>query len=101
MQAKEDKSENEKHEKICGSGIKRGNDCFHGSFRICGSRIQGRSSGKEDRVQLGTTEIWRLSEYEAEGATVERYSKGSEAVQALKAGQIDCVIIDSQRRRNS
>ena len=26
----------------------------------------------------------------------ERYSKGSEAVQALKAGQIDCVIIDSQ-----
>lgn len=47
-------------------------------------------------VQLGTTGDLEASNYEAEGATVERYSKGSEAVQALKAGQVDCVIIDSQ-----
>ena len=47
-------------------------------------------------VQLGTTGDLEASEYEADGATVERYNKGSEAVQALKAGQVDCVIIDSQ-----
>ncbi len=47
-------------------------------------------------VQLGTTGDIEASEYEKDGATVKRYSKGSEAVQALMAGQIDCVIIDSQ-----
>lgn len=47
-------------------------------------------------VQLGTTGDLEASEYEKDGSTVERYSKGSEAVQALKAGQVDCVIIDSQ-----
>lgn len=52
--------------------------------------------GKKIGVQLGTTGDLEASEYEAEGATVERYSKGSEAILALKAGQIDCVIIDSQ-----
>lgn len=52
--------------------------------------------GKKIGVQLGTTGDLEASEYEAEGATVERYSKGSEAILALKADQIDCVIIDSQ-----
>ena len=47
-------------------------------------------------VQLGTTGDLDASDYEKDGSTVELYSKGSEAVQALKAGQIDCVIIDSQ-----
>ena len=47
-------------------------------------------------VQLGTTGDLDASDYEKDGSTVERYSKGSEAVQALKAGQIVCVIIDSQ-----
>mgnify|MGYP000721715837 CR=1 FL=1 len=47
-------------------------------------------------VQLGTTGDLDASDYEKDGSTVERYSKGSEAVQALKAGQIDCVIIDQQ-----
>ena len=47
-------------------------------------------------VQLGTTGDLDASDYEKDGSTVERYNKGSEAVQALKAGQIDCVIIDSQ-----
>ena len=52
--------------------------------------------GKRIGVQLGTTGDLEASEYEAEGATVERYSKGSEAILALKADQLDCVIIDSQ-----
>ena len=47
-------------------------------------------------VQLGTTGDLAASDYEAEVATVERYNKGSEAIQALLAGQVDCVIIDSQ-----
>lgn len=52
--------------------------------------------GKKIGVQLGTTGDIEASKYEADGATVERYSKGSEAVMALNAGQLDCVIIDSQ-----
>ena len=48
-------------------------------------------------VQLGTTGDLDASDYEKDGSTVERYNKGSEAVQALKAGQIDCVIIDLLR----
>ena len=36
-------------------------------------------------VQLGTTGDIEASEYEADGATVKRYSKGSEAIQALMA----------------
>lgn len=47
-------------------------------------------------VQLGTTGDLAASEYELQGSTVERYNKGSEAIQALLAGQVDCVIIDSQ-----
>ena len=52
--------------------------------------------GKKIGVQLGTTGDLEATEYEAEGATVQRYSKGSEAILALKKGQLDCVIIDSQ-----
>ena len=36
-------------------------------------------------VQLGTTGDLDASDYEKDGSTVERYNKGSEAVQALKA----------------
>ena len=53
-------------------------------------------AGKKIGVQLGTTGDLEASEYEKDGAVVERYSKGAEAIQALKADQIDCVIIDSQ-----
>ena len=52
--------------------------------------------GKKIGVQLGTTGDLEATEYEAEGATVQRYSKVSEAILALKKGQLDCVIIDSQ-----
>ena len=45
-------------------------------------------------VQLGTTGDLTASEYEAQGSTIERYTTGAEAVQALLAGQVDCVVID-------
>lgn len=53
-------------------------------------------AGKKIGVQLGTVGDSTASDYESEGATVERYSKASDAVQALKQGKIDCVIIDQQ-----
>ncbi|MBE5871834.1 MAG: transporter substrate-binding domain-containing protein [Lachnospiraceae bacterium] len=52
--------------------------------------------GKTIGVQLGTTGDIYASDYEAEGSTIERYSKGGDAVLALKKGTIDCVIIDEQ-----
>lgn len=52
--------------------------------------------GKTIGVQLGTTGDIFASEYEEQGSTIERYNKGNDAVQALKQGKIDCVIIDNQ-----
>lgn len=52
--------------------------------------------GKTIGVQLGTTGDIYASDYEEDGSTIERYSKGNDAVLALKQGKIDCVIIDSQ-----
>lgn len=52
--------------------------------------------GKVIGVQLGTTGDIYATDYEAEGSTIKRYNKGGDAVQALKLGQIDCVIIDEQ-----
>ena len=53
-------------------------------------------------VQQGTTgdlyTTWDLAEPE-EGeptATIERYSKGADAVQALITGKVDCVVIDNE-----
>lgn len=53
-------------------------------------------------VQQGTTgdlyTTWDLAEPE-EGeptATIERYSKGADAVQALVTGKVDCVVIDNE-----
>lgn len=53
-------------------------------------------------VQQGTTgdlyTTWDLAEPE-EGeptAQIERYSKGADAVQALVAGKVDCVVIDNE-----
>ena len=49
-------------------------------------------------VQTATTgDIYCTGDIEDEGlGTVERYNKGADAVQALLAGKIDCVVIDSQ-----
>lgn len=52
--------------------------------------------GKTIGVQLGTTGDIFASDYEKDGSVIERYNKGNDAVQALKQGKIDCVIIDSQ-----
>ena len=45
-------------------------------------------------VQLGTTGDIFVSDYEKDGSTIERYNKAADAVQALKLGKIDCVVID-------
>ena len=52
--------------------------------------------GKKIGVQLGTTGDNYASDYEEEGSIIERYNKGADAVQALKQGKIDCVIIDEE-----
>lgn len=56
------------------------------------------AGGKKIGVQTGTTgDILSTSDYEDKDlATVERYNKGADAVQALKQGKIDCVIIDTE-----
>jgi polar amino acid transport system substrate-binding protein len=55
-------------------------------------------TGKKIGVQLGTTgDIDYATPLESQdGTSVERYNKGADAVQALKTGKIDCVIIDEQ-----
>ena len=54
--------------------------------------------GKTIGVQLGTTGDILSTEYEEadDGTKVERFSKGSDAVQSLIQGKIDCVVIDAQ-----
>ncbi len=49
-------------------------------------------------AQRNTTgDLYATWDLEDEGlATVERYSKGADAVQALKTGKVDCVIIDNE-----
>ena len=47
-------------------------------------------------VQLGTTGDIYASDKEADGCTIERFNKGADAVQSLKQGKVDCVIIDEQ-----
>ena len=51
-------------------------------------------TGKTIGVQLGTTGDIYASDIE--GATVEQYNKGFEAVQALSQGKIDAVVIDGE-----
>lgn len=53
-------------------------------------------AGKTIGVQLGTTGDIYASDYEEEGSTIKRFNKGNDAVQSLKTGKVDCVIIDSQ-----
>lgn len=50
--------------------------------------------GKTIGVQQGTT--GDLYATDVEGATIERYAKGMEAVQSLSQGKIDAVIIDDE-----
>ena len=54
--------------------------------------------GAKIGVQLVTTGDIYSSDYEGDeaGTTVERYNKMADAIQALKQGKIDCVIVDEQ-----
>ena len=49
-------------------------------------------------VQRATTgDLYTTWDLEDTGkATIERYSKGADAVQALKTGKVDCVVIDNE-----
>lgn len=51
-------------------------------------------AGKTIGVQLGTTGDIYVED--VEGATIERYNKGFEAVQALLQGKVDAVVIDGE-----
>mgnify|MGYP001455625699 FL=1 len=55
-------------------------------------------TGKKIGVQIGTTGDIYASDYEGdkEGTVVERYNKGTDAIQALKDDKINCVILDEQ-----
>ncbi len=50
--------------------------------------------GKKIGVQMGT--VGMIYADETKDATVERFDKGADAVQALKQGKVDAVIIDSE-----
>ncbi len=55
--------------------------------------------GAKIGVQLGTIgDIYASGDYEGdeEGSSVERYNKIADAIQALKQGKVDCVIVDEQ-----
>lgn len=71
----------------------------------CGGSVSPNSvfsvddlSGKTIGVQMGTTGDIYVSDYESDGSgtKVERYNKGADAVQALKQGKVDAVVIDEQ-----
>ncbi|QOV20821.1 transporter substrate-binding domain-containing protein [Blautia liquoris] len=77
------------------------------SLGACGNSIPDNSvnsikdlesGNKKIGVQTGTTgDTISTSDYEKKGlAKVERYNKGADAVQSLKQGKIDCVIIDTE-----
>lgn len=79
--------------------------CMAAVLSACGGKaaqesasIQGVDDlpGKKIGVQLGTTGDIYASDYEEQGSVIERYNKGADAVQALKQGKVDCVIIDNQ-----
>lgn len=67
----------------------------------CGSSIPKNKvnsiddlEGKKIGVQLGTTGDIYASDIK--NVKMDRYNKGSDAVQSLKQGKVDCVIIDEQ-----
>lgn len=84
---------------IAGCGTKQKDDQEAASTETAGAISSVDDIvGKKIGVQLGTTGDIYVSDYENDGSgtTVERYNKGADAVQALKQGKIDCVVIDEQ-----
>lgn len=86
--------------------------CVFAVFTLvgCGTANQGETGDAEAKiiasvddlpgakigVQTGTTGDIYASDYEAEGSTIERFSKGADAIIALNSGKLDCVIIDAE-----
>ena len=72
------------------------------AFAGCGQKEAKKIKSVDDLkgatigVQRGTTGDLSASDYTDDGATVNRYSKGADAIMALKNGKVDCVIIDSE-----
>lgn len=69
-----------------------------GGSKTGASKIEKRDDLKNASigVQLGTTgDIYATDEY-GETANIQEFNKGADAVQALKQGKLDCVIIDEQ-----
>ena len=71
------------------------------AFAGCGSGVKANTvhsvddlKGKSIGTQLGTTGYIFASD--VEDAKVEAYNKGADAIQALKQGKLDAVIIDSE-----
>ena len=71
------------------------------ALTACGSSVPANTvfsiddlTGKTIGVQLGTTGDAYAGDIE--GATVDRYNKGADAVQALKQGKVDAVLIDNE-----
>lgn len=71
-----------------------GEESAHTKQITCVDDLEGAVIG----VQIGTTGDIYVSDYEGDeaGTKVERYNKGADAIQALKLGKIDCVVIDEQ-----
>lgn len=72
------------------------------SFTSCGGGEKKVVAGVDDLpgakigVQLGTTGDIVASDYEEQGSSIERFSKGADAVLALTQDKVDCVIIDNE-----
>ena len=74
--------------------------CMVLGLTACGSKVPANTvfsredlAGKTVGVQLGTTGDTYVTD-ELPDSKVEQYSKGADAVQALKTGKIDAVMID-------
>lgn len=70
--------------------------CACGSSSIPANKVNSIDDleGKKIGVQLGTTGDIYASDIK--DVKMERFNKGADAVQSLKQGKIDCVIIDEQ-----
>lgn len=73
---------------------KQESESVQASTVTCVDDLEGKKIG----VQIGTTGDIYASDYEGDeaGTKIIRFNKGTDAVQALKQGKVDCVIIDEQ-----
>ena len=76
------------------TGCGKEEEAVQASAVTCVDDLEGKNIG----VQIGTTGDIYASDYEGDeaGTKITRFNKGTDAVQALKQGKVDCVIIDEQ-----